>query len=111
MTANRFPMWEIRHLDGRAIARASISLQSGGLGQWVKVACALEFGCQTQDVKTVEDDDGLDWIEVTRVDSWDVVARDFTLKTERVGYCQMAGQPIRDCPPLTFAFPFLEAAE
>jgi hypothetical protein len=104
-TASRFPIWEIRHLDGRQIA--STSMGYSGLHEWVRVAVAIEHDCRPSDITFIDDASGDDWILVERITGWDVTARDFATVLARVGYYQMRGQPIRDCEPVHF----LQAAE
>ena len=100
----RFPIWEIRHLDGRQIA--STSMGHAGLEDWVRVMIALEHDCRPDDITFIDDAEGEGWIHVEQITGWDVAAADFATVLARVGYYQMAQRPIRDCFPR-----FLQAAE
>jgi hypothetical protein len=103
------PKYEIRRLDGGIIASTSMRLH--GLESWVRAMICEELDCRPEDVSFGTDHDGEGWIMVETVTGWDTVAQDFATKLVRVGYYQLAEQPIRDVPPAVFAFPFLEAAE
>jgi hypothetical protein len=89
MTANRFPKWEIRALDGHLIAHNFISAVSGAYGQWAKSRIAEEFNCKPWDVSCVEDDGYVDC---------------FAVDGRKVAYLQVAREPVE-------ALEFLQAAE